>query len=368
MEIKLSKNIRMFRKSRGMTQEQLAEALGVTVGAVYKWEKQLSTPDISLILELADFFGVSTDRLLGYEWRNRSLGTIMEEIQQLMDQKSFESAASEAEKALQKYPNHFELVYQSAQLYLSMGEDQAHRQVYHRAVELLEHACELIAQNQDENVSEVSLRIQQAKAMLWLGNIHESLEMLKKYNVCGINNAFIGMVLADFIHDVDAAEKYLAKAFTVCLMDMDYIMTGYMNLFFQRKNFSAVQDCVNWLRNMLRGIQPEDDICLFDKYDCVLQELLCEISCFQEDLDTAREHLRSAMETAIAYDQIPAEQIPGVRLYTDMGILDQPMYNMHGRTAWECLERRMDPARTSPEEDGVPYLLELWQELQEEVL
>ncbi|MDE5746393.1 MAG: helix-turn-helix domain-containing protein, partial [Acetatifactor sp.] len=37
MDLKLAENIRAFRKQRSLTQEQLAEVLGVTVGAVYKW-------------------------------------------------------------------------------------------------------------------------------------------------------------------------------------------------------------------------------------------------------------------------------------------------------------------------------------------
>lgn len=41
MKIKLAENIKIFRKERKMTQEQLAEALGVTVGAVYKWEQNI---------------------------------------------------------------------------------------------------------------------------------------------------------------------------------------------------------------------------------------------------------------------------------------------------------------------------------------
>ena len=38
MELKLSQHIRDYRREKHLTQEQLAEALGVTVGAVYKWE------------------------------------------------------------------------------------------------------------------------------------------------------------------------------------------------------------------------------------------------------------------------------------------------------------------------------------------
>lgn len=59
MKSRLAENIKTFRKERKMTQEQLAEAMGVTVGAVYKWESKQSNPDLSLIIELADLFEVS---------------------------------------------------------------------------------------------------------------------------------------------------------------------------------------------------------------------------------------------------------------------------------------------------------------------
>lgn len=51
MRIKLSENIKKFRNKRKMTQEQLAEAMGVSSSAVYKWESNQSMPEINLILE-----------------------------------------------------------------------------------------------------------------------------------------------------------------------------------------------------------------------------------------------------------------------------------------------------------------------------
>lgn len=73
MKLKLAENIRAFRKARHETQEQLAEAMGVSVSAVYKWESGLSVPEVGLILKLADLFHTSTDVLLGYEWTSDDL-------------------------------------------------------------------------------------------------------------------------------------------------------------------------------------------------------------------------------------------------------------------------------------------------------
>ena len=50
MKSRLAENIKTFRKERKMTQEQLAEAMGVTAGAVYKWESKQSNPDLNLII------------------------------------------------------------------------------------------------------------------------------------------------------------------------------------------------------------------------------------------------------------------------------------------------------------------------------
>lgn len=61
----LGKRIAALRKEKGMTQEQLAEKVGVSAQAVSKWENDISCPDITLLPLLGDLFGVSVDELLG---------------------------------------------------------------------------------------------------------------------------------------------------------------------------------------------------------------------------------------------------------------------------------------------------------------
>ncbi|MBO5323443.1 MAG: helix-turn-helix transcriptional regulator [Oscillospiraceae bacterium] len=67
MEQTLGKRIQLCRKSLGLTQDQLAEKLGVTAQAVSKWENDQSCPDIAMLPKLAEIFGTSTDALLGYQ-------------------------------------------------------------------------------------------------------------------------------------------------------------------------------------------------------------------------------------------------------------------------------------------------------------
>lgn len=64
--IKINEQIAFLRKHKGLTQEELANVLGVTNQAVSKWESAQCCPDIQLLPDLAKIFDVSVDELLGY--------------------------------------------------------------------------------------------------------------------------------------------------------------------------------------------------------------------------------------------------------------------------------------------------------------
>ncbi|HBN86148.1 MAG TPA: XRE family transcriptional regulator, partial [Clostridiales bacterium] len=59
--------IKVLRKRMNITQEDLAERLGVSFQAVSKWETNAAYPDISMFPVLANFFNVTTDELLGVD-------------------------------------------------------------------------------------------------------------------------------------------------------------------------------------------------------------------------------------------------------------------------------------------------------------
>ena len=59
----IGKNIAELRKNNGMTQEQLAEMLGVSSQSISKWENGVTMPDILLLTAIAGFFDITIDEL-----------------------------------------------------------------------------------------------------------------------------------------------------------------------------------------------------------------------------------------------------------------------------------------------------------------
>lgn len=74
----LARNISIYRKERGLTQEELAHILGLSFQAVSKWENAQTMPDISLLPQLSRTLEISIDKLLGYVSQDKPI-TIYEE-------------------------------------------------------------------------------------------------------------------------------------------------------------------------------------------------------------------------------------------------------------------------------------------------
>ncbi len=81
MQIPLGERLRQLRRRDSRTQEDLAEALGVTAQAVSRWETGSCYPDTELLPDIAHYFGVSIDELFGYEnERARKIDELAERI------------------------------------------------------------------------------------------------------------------------------------------------------------------------------------------------------------------------------------------------------------------------------------------------
>lgn len=102
----IGKKIKELRKQRGITQEQLAESIGVSFQAVSKWENNVALPDITLVPILASYFGVTTDELLGFSIAEAEIevNSIAEEAYKFRESNPNKSKEI-LEEGLKKYPD-----------------------------------------------------------------------------------------------------------------------------------------------------------------------------------------------------------------------------------------------------------------------
>ena len=65
--MRIGEQIKNYRKTAGLTQEQVANYLGVSTPAVNKWEKGSNMPDISILVDIADYYDISIPEIINGE-------------------------------------------------------------------------------------------------------------------------------------------------------------------------------------------------------------------------------------------------------------------------------------------------------------
>lgn len=120
METNIGNVICGLRRKRGMTQEQLAEAVGVSAPAVSKWETASSCPDVALLAPIARALDTDVNTLLSFTpaLSQEGLLALIKEVQQLAAQDAA-AALARMHEAVRRYPTDAQLWFQLASLAMS---------------------------------------------------------------------------------------------------------------------------------------------------------------------------------------------------------------------------------------------------------
>ena len=157
MNIHIGDNIKRLRQAKNMTQEKLAEYLNISAPAVSKWERGETLPDITMVIPLALYFGVSADELLGFdEARHKAeVARHLDAYQGLYGALQFDEATKCIGEAHAKYPNDFPITL--AYMYDAIGgrADNSQTVLLQRAEEFIP-LCQRILDESTDNAQRFS--------------------------------------------------------------------------------------------------------------------------------------------------------------------------------------------------------------------
>lgn len=147
MKLQIGEKLKLLRREKGVTQEKLAEVLGVSCQSVSRWELGVCYPDLELLPALANYFGVTLDALVGMEEirsaeKRNAVFTAALDRERLGD---WDGAIAVLREGLRTYPNDDGLL---AELALALSGTERKREKL-EAVELSER---VLAQSTNEKV------------------------------------------------------------------------------------------------------------------------------------------------------------------------------------------------------------------------
>ena len=335
MKIHLAENLKRMRKERALTQEALSEALGVSAGAVYKWEAGISSPELEMLVRIADLFDTSVDTLLGYEMAENRKHSITDQIYGYIVDKD-RSGLEYAEKALTKYPNDFHVLVASARIYMTFGIEDQSKGWMKRAIELFEKAAGIVPHDIDPRFGKLSI-IGDIALLNFLANDRDkALDMMKKHNEGGVFNSKIGWLTALKGETDPACLNQLAMAFWDCISDTNNTSMGLLYYYNNRCEWDRAKTVARWSIDNLKSLRKNDEPCFFDKTTAAFLVSESYAYFMTGDKTHARKLIDEAKKIAEDYDFAPTEHADIVKLF-DIS-RKTSTYTMLGRTGKEAIQ------------------------------
>lgn len=224
-KLHLSDNIIRLRHEKKLTQEELADFMGVTKASVSKWEKGIHTPDLMLLPQLAAYFDVTVDELIGYEARlsgeqiRRKYTELTKDFATLPFRDTIEKVRVLAHKYYACYPFLLQLIILYLNHYMLAETEEERRALLQEAAGW----CDRILENcNDVDICSDTV-VLKASLQLLLGEVKEAIEVLEPAanpgRLAGQNGALLVQAY-QLAGDTEKAKSYAQAKHYLDLLDL----------------------------------------------------------------------------------------------------------------------------------------------------
>ena len=301
----LGNNIKKYRKDRKITQEQLAEVLGVSDQAVSRWENGTTYPDIELLPTIALYFGVTVDDLMGMEtFKDESdIADILKKRQELKNRGEVIKSCELLRKAVKRYPKNYELLSNLVYdlVFANTDDEESRISNLHEAESLIER---ILAECPDEGLCRAMIG-QKIWVLNWLDRTDEAVALAEKSlpSMDDCREVFLKTILSG-----EKQREFCRKYMINLYFEMWLTIQSYADINCE-ENLITLEERIVILKKAIELTEFlfEGNYGLNNWQLITWHEYIARYEAKLKNADAALTHLEAAAKHAIACDTLPAE-------------------------------------------------------------
>lgn len=304
MTIYFGENLKKLRKSKELTQEALADFLGMSFQSISKWERSETYPDITMLPIIASFFGVTVDSLLGTDMieKEKKINEYCKEYSRLWSEGRIDKARDMLKTAINEFPGNYDLLtkYLNALIHAQYDDDYklSIKAEVQRVYDTVQNYCTLD-----------SIRIWTKKLMC---RYLRDLSLIKSsgVDIADAEKILSEMPIMQNTRDYEAMYLYphddekRAAACANGISEMLRLFGEIMNR--KHKSFLEADDKISEAYlNLVEAVMPDGDYGKSHYLMVVYNQRLGVKKYLAGDVKSALEHFEKALKLAKSYDEMP---------------------------------------------------------------
>ena len=270
----LGERIAELRKNRKISQEELADILCTSRQAVSKWERGESDPDIDRLKDLAAYFNVSIDYLLGYDVESNSVDAFIKRLNESAEKGTFDVDIDEIKMVVSRNINNFRL-YSNLLDYL-FGYYSLTRETS-IADMIIEYSKKAILLYQPDNKENVKLGNLQ-RAIVYAYSLQKKYDLARDYiKENDVPNVESELAACEYqLGNVKEASKIASEIFLKSVMDIINGNTLQVTILLKNNEVEEAYDLSKWCISFIQSVKKKENLFLEVIIILYITKAMCE--------------------------------------------------------------------------------------------
>ena len=251
----LGEKITELRKKKGISQEELADVLSTSRQAISKWERGESDPDISRLKDLAVYFNVSIDYLMGYDVESTSVNNFINRLKDHLENGVYDISLDEIKMIVSRNNNYFNLFLASINYLAAYYYAKRDSAILDALEQYLKKAILLYQPNNNVNLNDLHLLMASLYALR--GDYELSKEYLKENQV--VKAEYLTTRCELELGHYEEVEKVASEVFLSSIGSLINNSAIQIRVLLRTNRVKEALELTDWSINLIKSVGKKEE-------------------------------------------------------------------------------------------------------------